>query len=56
VAIKDIGGSGGIIGQVSSPVAGFGKDTGSIARLLAYYETHQFKHPSSFCNERQAAG
>ncbi|MDQ6972913.1 MAG: YHS domain-containing protein [Mariprofundaceae bacterium] len=60
-------GSGGITGQIPSLVAGFGKDTGShiiydgdpaslVARLLACYESHQFRRPSCFCNERQAAG
>lgn len=59
--------TGGITGQIPSLVAGFGKDTGAhiiydadpaslISRLLAFYEAHQFKRPSCFCNERQAAG
>jgi len=60
-------GSGGITGQIPGLVAGFGKDTGAhiifdadpmslVVRLLSYYETHQFRQPSCFCSERQAAG
>ena len=60
-------GTGGITNQIPAIVSSFGKDTGShiiydadpaslVSRLLTYYETHQFKRPSCFCNERQAAG
>jgi uncharacterized protein (TIGR00725 family) len=57
-------GSGGITAHLPDIVASFSKDTGAyiiydansaslLSRLLAYYETSQFKRPSCFCNERQ---
>ena len=59
-------GSGGITPQLPAIVSGFGKETGAhiiydaepvslISRLLAYYETNQFRRPSCFCDERQEA-
>jgi uncharacterized protein (TIGR00725 family) len=56
--------SGGITQHIPDIVASFSKDTGShiiydadpvslVSRLLAYYETRQFKKPSCFCSERQ---
>jgi len=59
-------GSGGITSQIPAIVSGFGKNTGShiiydadpaslISRLLACYETSQFKKPSCFCNDRKEA-
>jgi len=61
-------GSGGITSQLPTIVASFSKETGShiiydadpaslVSRMLAYYETRQFKRPSCFCSERlDAAG
>lgn len=59
-------GSGGITSQLPAIVASFGKDTGShiiydadpvtlVSHLLTYYETHQFRRPSCFCDEQMDA-
>ncbi len=60
-------GSGGITDLIPDLVASFGKNTGAyivyatdpnslVAQLLSRYETHHFRRPSCFCDERPASG
>lgn len=60
-------GSGGITPHLPEIVSSFGKDTGShiiydedpvslVSRMLSYYEHCQYKRPSCFCGDTQAAG
>jgi len=59
-------GSGGITSHLPDIVASFGKQTGAhliydadpaslVSRMLAYYESSQFKRPSCFCSGHQNA-
>ena len=59
-------GSGGITPHLPEIVSSFGKNTGShiiydtdpgslVSRMLAYYESYQYRRPSCFCSELDKA-